>query len=166
MGFLSDLLFFVYINGRHYALALWGLRLRLDPDYPKVLRFFPEYITDTVFEYRSYALVALWGAVLMWTAGTPWLWLLVAVWALQSFHRARYYRSPLEFWGQAWRENPAKGRVITRYAENVLMEIERQMKAGATMEELQGLIDLGTQLVNDVCEKPLSPVARPTGGPR
>jgi hypothetical protein len=161
LGFLSDFLFFVYINARHYGKALWGFRLRIDPDYPKVTRFFPTFITDTVLEYRSYAFLALWGAVLSPFADSFGLWLLIATWAVQSFFRAEAYESPLNFWGTAWAENPRKSRVVMRYAENVLMEIERQMKAGKTMEECQGLIDLGMQLVDDVATKPMSPITRP-----
>lgn len=79
-------------------------------------------------------------------------WFLVALWTIQSFQRAKCYTSAFEFWGQAWKESPRKSRVLTKYAENVLLEIERQMKAGKTMAECDDLISLGTKLVEDVAE--------------
>ena len=120
-------------------------------------RFFPRYIIDTVLEYRSYALVFLWAVLAGWVAGRPgeffrwWLlWFLVGYWAVVSRRRSRYYSSALSFWGQAWRECPDKPRVLTHYAENVLLEIERECKAGKSWDELQPLIELGLKLENDV----------------
>jgi hypothetical protein len=160
LGFLSDLFLFVYINVRHYSLALWGFRLRIDPDYPIVTRFFPYYIIDTVLEYRSYPLVLLW-AVFLSVACRSWgepawllLWGLIGFWISTSRRRSFYYSSAIEFWRQAWRESPDKPRVVTHFAENVLMEIEREMKAGKTMSDVQPLIDLGTRLVEDVTRLP------------
>lgn len=150
------------MNVKHYSLALWGFRLRIDPDYPIVTRFFPNFIIDTVFEYRSYPLVLLW-AVFLGHLAPPamsvfsrWglLWVFIGWWANTSRRRSFFYSSPLEFWRQAWKESPDKPRVVTHFAENVLMEIERECKAGKAWSEIQPLIDLGNRLVEDVTQLP------------
>lgn len=113
-------------------------------------RFFPSILSDAVFEYRSYGLVFLWAIVIGGLRVRLLAWLLIGFWISASFHRARFYRSGFEFWRQAYKECPDKPRVLTNYVEAVLQEIERELKAGKTTAEIEGLIDLGTALVNKV----------------
>ena len=163
MGAVSDFVFLVAVNVHHYSVAIWGFRLRLDPDYPKITRFLGNMITDTVLEYRSYALVGAWAIGLMPYADSAAFWVLVALWGALSFHRARLYRSSFEFWGQAWKESPRKARVMVRYAEEIMGEIERRMKAGASFDDVRELSLLAERLVDDITKKRFNPVGRFNG---
>lgn len=99
---------------------MWGFGLKLDPDYPKITRFLPNHVTDTVFEYRSYGLVALW-ALLLALITVHGFWMLFAAfltfWIFTSTERALLYRSELAWWRQAWRESPCKTRTLLGYSE-------------------------------------------------
>jgi hypothetical protein len=115
---------------KHYALAVWGIGLRLDPDYPAEQRFRGDLIVDAVLEYRGYGLFAPWCtfiAVAMPRVALPFI---AALWAVLAFRRASFYASPFEFWTQAYNEAPTKSRNQTRYVEQLMLEIERQLKAG------------------------------------
>lgn len=138
------------MNARHHSHALWGLGLALDPDYPQIYRFFPKLVNDTVLEYRSYALIVLWGALLAAWLPVPALWTLIAIWTIQSFRRAGVFRSQRAFWQQAFKESPGKMRVRTQYAQAVMTDIEVRMKAGESWDALQTDIDLGTRLIEEI----------------
>jgi hypothetical protein len=159
-GFLSDLGFLVWVNARHYSHAILGFGLRLDPDFPKITRFLGKLITDSVLEYRSYALVGAWAVLVGGLADYAAFWFVVALWGSIAFHRARLYRSSFEFWGQAWKESPRKARVMVRYAEEVMGEIERRMKAGASFDDVRPLSLLAERLVDDITKKRFNPVGR------
>lgn len=147
-----DLFRFFYSNLRHYALALWGIRLQLEPDYPVVTRVVPHLIRDSVYEYRTY------GPMLLWSIGAVvWLprWLLVALlvfWAFQSFRRAGYFRSNFLFWKQAYRESPRKSRCQTFYVEWIIREVERLYKAGnVDRERIADMEAEAFQIQNWIC---------------
>ncbi len=145
---LCDALRFLGYNLQHYSLALWGLRLRFDPTYPWVTRFFPSLISEPVFEYRTYGLTALWALLLASVAPLPVCGALVILWACISFDRSKYLKSNLVFWRQVLRENGVTHtRAHGRYIECLIREIERRMKAG---EEWQGLSEEAVRLQDEV----------------
>jgi len=147
--FCCDGIRFAVSNLDHYALALLGIRLHLDPDYPIVKHFFPSVLADSVFEYRTYGLTTLWAIGLAWSIQTPWIYVLIGLWALQSFRRAFYYRSNFLFWTQAYRESPKKTRVKTRYMEQLILEMERRTKKG---QDWEALYDEAHRLMKEICE--------------
>jgi hypothetical protein len=138
---------FLRYNVQHYSLALWGLRLRLDPTYPHLTRFLPGLIGEPVFEYRTYALHIVWAILLASWLPRPLLTALVLFWAGQTFDRSKYLKSNLVFWRQALKENGIMSRAAGRYMEYLLREIERRMKAGL---EWQGLASEALELQNRV----------------
>lgn len=148
---LTDGVRFLWYNLRHYALALWGLRLRFDPNYPMVTRFFSPTISDSVFEYRTYALHALWAVVLVRFLPVWILWPLILVWALESFHRSGYLKSNLDFWRQVARESP-KMRGQTRYMEQLLRWAEDQIKRGESWDRIQPVLDEASRQMDQICE--------------
>jgi len=142
---IKDLFRFLRYNWNHYSLALWGLRLRFDPDYPLLTKFFPGLISEPVLEYRSYGLLALWGVLLAAILPLPLLTALVLLWAAQSFYRSQYLQSSLKFWRQVSRESGFPHRGHARYVEQLIREAERLEKAGKSGEmalrEAQTLMD-------------------------
>ena len=134
---IRDALRFFRYNLQHYALAVWGLRLRFDPPYPWVLKFFPAYLSEPVFEYRTYGLMPLFAGIL-----AAWLPLeaagaFIILWAAISFDRSRYLQSNLLFWRRVLKENgTGHHRAHGRYMEQLIREIERCMKVGEPWEEL------------------------------
>lgn len=125
-----------WLNLKHYSLAVWGLRLRLDPDYPGETRFEADLIVDAVLEYRLYPAFAPWCGLLafilpLWASG-----ILAALWALSARKRAYFYSSPFRFWQRAYTESPGKSRNKTRYVEELIREMERREKIGLDIDEL------------------------------
>jgi hypothetical protein len=78
-------------------------------------------LSDPIMEYRAYSAVLGW-ALLVSAIAPAWvLWILVAVWSVQSFERSRYLRSPLIFWGRVLAENRGMGeRAGNAYATAAL----------------------------------------------
>ncbi len=153
-GFLSDCLAFLAANLKHYAFAAWGARLRLDPDYPPVARFFPRHIADTVFEYRSYPFMLPWAAVLACVLPIRVLAPLVGWWAAQSWIRAAYYKSQLAFWERAAIESPRKMRVRLHHIEELLRDLEAKYKTGGlSWEELRPEIERASRLIERICNR-------------
>lgn len=143
-------------NLKHYSLAAFGLRLRLDPDYPMETRFFPSHITDSVLEYRTYFLIAPWCAVLAWGLSYLPPGVIVglgAFWTLKSWQRAAFYKSSLAFWEQAYRESPRKDRVRTRYAEQLMQRIEADMKKNRNDWGTQLRIAEAERIIEEICRK-------------
>jgi len=142
---LRDVFRFLLYNWQHYSLALWGLRLRIDPDYPLVTKFFPGLIADSVLEYRTYGGIALWAMLLAFFLPLPLGTALVVLWAVQSWDRSKHFQSNLTFWREASRENPFPHRAHARYVEQLIREAERLEKAGKSGEmalrEAQTLMD-------------------------
>jgi len=138
---------FLGYNLQHYSLALWGLRLRLDPPYPHLTRFFPGLIGEPVFEYRTYGLHALWAILLASWLPLPLLTAFVLFWAGQTFDRSKFLKSNLVFWRQALKENGIMHRAAGRYMIYLLREIERRDKAGL---EWQGLASEALELQDKV----------------
>lgn len=134
---MNDARRFFRYNLQHYSLALWGLRLRLDPDYPHVTRFLPSQISEPVLEYRTYPLMGLWAFALAAALPANMLTALVLLWACISWDRSKFYRSELAFWRQVYKENGVSHqRGHGRLMEAITREIERRMKAGESWEEL------------------------------
>ena len=144
---LRDVWPFLRYNLQHYSLALWGLRLRLDPPYPHLTRFFPGLIGEPVFEYRTYGLHALWAIFLASWLPRPLLTAFVLFWAGQTFDRCKFLKSNLVFWRQALKENGILHRAAGRYMIYLLREIERRDKAGL---EWQGLASEALELQDKV----------------
>lgn len=140
----------VWLNFKHYLWALWGLRLRLDPDYPCETRFRGDLVVDSVLEYRGYGLFALWCPFLAIALPNPLLLCLTLFWTVQAFWRSEFYSSPFQFWTRAYNEAPTKHRNRIRYFEELSLEIERRMKAGADWNspEMQEL-NLAARAVQD-----------------
>lgn len=137
-GFLADGLVFIKWNLIHYSFALPCIRLKLDPDYPIVTRFFPSLVRDTVLEWRVYGFLPLWG---LFIAGVFPRWFVTAYLAflcVQLIFRIRHFQSPLAWWKQAARESPNKMRCQIRYCEELILEIQEAYKRN----ERQSRIDL------------------------
>lgn len=134
---IKDTFRFFRWNFQHYALALWGLRLRFDPPYPHVFRFFPQFLLEPVMEYRTYGLTALWAGLLAGWLPSPVLTALVIFWTVLSSDRSKYLQSALRFWRQVLQENGVQHtRAHGRYMEQLILEMERRMKAGGEWQEL------------------------------
>jgi len=146
-SWLDGLLAFLRWNFQHYALALWGLRLRFDPPYLRLTRFFPGLIGEPVFEYRTYGLHALWAILLASWLPRPLLTAFVLFWAGQTFDRCKYLNSNLIFWRQVLKENGIRHRAVGRYMIYLLREIERRDKAGL---EWRGLATEALELQDKV----------------
>lgn len=143
--------FFIY-NLEHYALAIWGLRLRLDPAFPWVHDFLPNFITDSVLEYRTYGLVAMWAGLLAVVLPLELSRVLIVVWAVVTGWRCRYLVTALRFWRQASRENQGiPHRSHARYVGELLKDIERRMKAGKPFQDQQ---QEAFVLVEGICRQP------------
>lgn len=145
----------VKANLNHYSLAALGFRLRLDPDYPLELRFFPEHITDAVLEYRTYVLNAPLCVLVAWGCSHLPAFAIVALgafWTLQSWHRAGFYDSGLVFWTQAYKESPAKTRVRTNYAQQLMRRIEADMKTNRNDWETQLRIVEAERIIGEICK--------------
>lgn len=133
---MKDGLQFLRWNLQHYALALWGLRLRFDPPYPRLTRFFPGLIGEPVFEYRTYGLHAVWVGLLAAWFPLPVLTALVLGWGAISFDRSKYLKSNIAFWRQVLRENGViTHRAAGRLMECLLKEMERRMKQGGDWQQ-------------------------------
>ena len=146
---------FLKFNLRHYALALWGVRLQLEPDYPVVTRFFPALIRDSVFEWRTYGAMLPWSIVVI-TALPRWLvGLLLIFWGVQSFIRAGHFQTNYIFWKQAYWECPHKPRVQTEYCAWIIRETERRMKTGHGFRSpvVQALDREAFRLQEEICRK-------------
>lgn len=154
-GWIRGFTFLLWLNAKHYFFALWGLRLRLDPDYPAEARFRGDLIVDSVLEYRGYGLFVLWCPFLALICPKLPLLALALLWASLAFRRSRYYSSPIQFWTRAYNEAPLKHRNRIRYFEEISREIERQMKAGAAWDspQLQALIETGNKIQNVIIER-------------
>lgn len=139
---LSDLKRFISFNLKHYPWALFGIGLKLDPDYPMVTNLAHGLMSDSVLEYRLYGLFAPWCAFLALALSKPWFIFLGAFWTVLAWKRTAFYASPLAFWRQAYLESPNKQRVRIRLAEELSHEIERLDKAGEnwTGDRIQNLI--------------------------
>lgn len=132
----ADLWYFLRVNLEHYALALFGLRLRFDPPYRHVTRLFPQYLCEPVFEYRTYGAHAVWAMMLAGILPPEALTALVVLWAAISWDRSKYLKSSLVFWRQVLRENGVShSRAHGRYIEQLIREMERRMKAGEDWQE-------------------------------
>lgn len=153
---LRGLLVLLWLNLRHYSLALWGCRLRLDPDYPGETRFRGDLIVDAVLEYRGYGLMAPWAVFLVLILPSDLLPFLIALWGFQAWQRAFFYSSPYRFWTRAYSEAPGKSRNQTRYAEELMLELERRLKAGADFHglECQELVKRSIEMQDLICGKP------------
>ncbi len=112
-------------NLRHYSLALFGIRLRLDPDYPLTFDFLKDYISDPVLEYRTYFLVVFWGLLLAYLLPYAFQLGLLSFFVGQSWTRSYYYSSSLAFWRQAYRECPRKTRTQHLYVNRLKFELDR-----------------------------------------
>ncbi len=134
---IRDGLRFFRWNFQHYSLALWGLRLRFDPPYPMVLKFFPSLISEPVFEYRTYGLMVLFCYLLARFLPLEVLIALIVLWFGVSLDRCKYLKSNLVFWRQVLRENgTGHHRSQGRYIEQLIRETERCMKAGLPWQDL------------------------------
>lgn len=134
---IEDALYFLRVNLTHYALALWGFRLRFDPPYRHVTRFFPSLIAEPVFEYRTYGAHAVWAMFLAGFLPIEVLTLLICWFSAVTVYRARFLRSPLHFWRQVVKENGLNyRRGHGRYMEQLIREMEVRMKAGDKWEHL------------------------------
>lgn len=154
MAFVSGFLALVSANLKHYSLAAFGFRLRLDPDYPIEFRFFPHLITDAVLEYRTYVLIVPWCIVLAWGCSHLPPFVLTALglfWTVKSWQRAGCYKSGLAFWSQAYKESPRKDRVRTRYAEQLMMSIERDIKKNQNDWATQLKIIEAERVIEEIC---------------
>ncbi len=134
---LNDAIRFFYYHVKHYSLALWGLRLRFDPMYPFVYKFFPAFLAEPVLEYRTYGLHAVFALVCAAYLPAPVLTALVLFWGAIAWDRSHYLKSNVIFWRQVLKENGlvytrAHGRLI----EALIREMERRMKAGEPWEEM------------------------------
>jgi len=147
--YLRGLTRLAWVNLKHYTLALWGSN-RLDPDYPTETRFLGHLVVDTVLEYRAYPLFAPWLIFLAAAVPMQPLMLLGGWWAVCAWKRACFFSSAFRFWRQAYAESPSKMRTRTRYAEELIREIERRMKAGA---EHQELIETAMKIQNGIIER-------------
>lgn len=130
----------------HYKWALWGIGQALDPDCPQTK------VTasgDSVFEWRTYGLLPLWAILTAWGLPAAVIWSLALLWAFLAFRRARFYRSVIEFWRQAYWESPFKVRTVHFYAMELMGEAERKMKAGEPYEADQAE---AMRLIDRVCE--------------
>lgn len=146
--YIRGFAFLAWLNLKHYVLALWGIRLRLDPDYPMEWRVFPGLMSDSVLEYRLYGLFAPWCVFLALALPSLPAGMLAGFWAVLAWKRAGFYSSALAFWRQAYRESPNKNRVRIRLAEEIAFEIERLDKAGEDWisDRIQSLVVEGTNL--------------------
>lgn len=162
-GVARGLAVLFWLNLRHYSLALWGVRLRLDPDYPGELRFRPDLIVDAVLEYRGYGLLVPVAVFLARLFPIAVCGFLVGSWAVLAWRRAYYYSSPYRFWTRAYEEAPGKPRNQTRYAEELMREIERRMKAGQPYgsPECQFLIKKAMEMEDLICNKNRPPLQLP-----
>lgn len=74
-------------------------------------------LSDPIMEYRAYSAVLGWALILVAIAPSWAVWLLVAVWAVQSFFRSRHLQSAFCFWGRVLVENRGQGaRAQAAYA--------------------------------------------------
>lgn len=140
-GMSRGLVSLIRSNLKHYSGALFGIRLRLDPDYPMEGRFRGDLIVDAVLEYRFYGLFAPWSVLLAVLLPSPVAIVLAALWEVLAWRRADFYSSAFRFWRRAYQESPTKMRTRIRYEEELIREIERRMKsndpdAGAELDEL------------------------------
>lgn len=135
---MADLFRFLKFNLYHYALALWGFRLQLEPDYPAVERFFPSLIRDSVYEWRTYGAMMLWGVFVAYLP-EPSAWILIILWAKWSWGRAAHFQTNYAFWKQAYQECPDKKRVQVQYFQWIVRETERRMKAGQNRFDVAAL---------------------------
>lgn len=147
-AYLSGFALLAWINLKHYLLAIWGIRLRLDPDYPNETRFRGDLIVDSVLEYRFYGLFVPWCIVLALVLPYGLTGILAGLWASQTWKRTYFYSTPFRFWTRAYQEAPTKHRNQIRYAEEIGREIERKDKAGIPWDdpEMQQLITTGMSL--------------------
>ena len=148
IDYFHGLGFLAWLNIKHYSRALFGVGLRLDPDYPAEARFHGDLIVDAVLEYRGYALFAPWCVFL--AAVLPWQAVVVigALWAVLAWKRAFYYSSPFEFWTRAYNEAPNKHRNRIRYFEELTNEIQRLDKTQIpwSSPEIQRLVQRSREI--------------------
>jgi hypothetical protein len=148
---IRDFFRFLFYNALHYSRALWGVCLQLEPDYPVVTRFFPSLIRDSVYEYRSYGAIPLWGLVVsyfpMWFSG-----FLVGWYIAETFRRVGYFKSSYVFWKQAYKECPNKSRVQSLYTEWIIREVERRMKTGHSSLDVAPLEREAFEIQERICQ--------------
>jgi hypothetical protein len=144
-----------WLNLKHYSLALFGIRLRLDPDYPAEARFRGDLIVDSVLEYRGYGLFAPWSVFLALAVRPAVLWVVIATWSILAWRRTWFYSTPFRFWTRAYQESPNKHRNRIRYGEEIALEIQRKDMAGVPFDspEMQELIKAGMALQNCIVER-------------
>lgn len=152
---LAGFALLLWLNFKHYLWALWGVRLRLDPDYPCETRFRGDLVVDSVLEYRGYGLFVPWCAFLAIVMPVPLLLWFSLFWTTQAFLRADFYSTPFKFWTRAYNEAPGKHRNRIRYFEEISLEIERRLKAGADWEspEMQELNQAGRRVQDCIVER-------------
>jgi hypothetical protein len=148
----SDVLRFLLYNLKHYSLALWGLRLQLEPDYPVVERFFPSLIRDSVYEWRTYGGMILW-AFLIVQLPRPVVLILLALWVKWSWTRVGYFKTNYGFWRQANWECPGKIRTRVQYYCWIIRETERRMKAGARSVDMAELDREAFRIQEEICKQ-------------
>lgn len=123
-SWLRDAAHFLISNVQHYALALWGIRLQLDPERADVVKFFPSLLGDTVLEYRTYGGIILWAVFVAAVVPENLLWPLIVFWGIRAWWRSRAFRSGYHFWRQAWRESPGKCRTRIEYSDSLQLRIQ------------------------------------------
>lgn len=99
--------------------------------------------------------------MLLWAGFMAWLlpaWV-AHVWIIFLFlklnGRLPYFQNCLAFWSQAYRESPRKHRVLMRYAEELMRELERRYKAGAGDVEIRRLSRMIERLQDEICSFPV-----------
>jgi hypothetical protein len=130
--------------------------LRLDPDYPKVFRFFPELITDSVLEYRGYVFILPWAGFLAWILPGQAAWFLIGWWAVCAWKQAGYYKTNIAFWERCFKESPRKMRVRTNYIEKLISDVWRRYQSnapGSGWERFEPEITRLMKLMDDVCNE-------------
>jgi hypothetical protein len=148
-GVCGGFILLIWLNLKHYLSGpFFGVRLRLDPDYPNEPRFRGNLIVDSVFEYRLYGLFVPWCAFLALVLPNYLLCAFTIAWTILTWKRTFYYTTPFRFWTRAYAESPSKHRNRIRYAEEISREIERKEKAGVRWDspEIQELITTGFKL--------------------
>ncbi len=150
---IGDALRFLLYNLRHYSLALWGFGQQLEPDYPKVERFFPSLVSDSVYEYRTYGGMIVFAGVIAWLPYTI-VCALIGFWGARAYIRTGYFRSSYLFWRQAYREAPAKPRIKAFYMEWIVREVMWRMQHGHSSKDVEPLDRLAFQIQEEICRLP------------
>lgn len=103
-------------------------------------------------EYRTYGLHAAWCLLLAAVLPLPVSVTLALLWAVYSRFRSAAFRSNLTFWRQAYLDSPHKIRTRTRYAEQLMLDIERRMKNGESFNDLQPEITQAHSIIEGIVQ--------------